>query len=52
MIPMRQAGNDNPVEILENRVEGFGSLRWRLRKLLPDIAGLHSRKDGVSFGMR
>ena len=29
MIPMRQAGNDDPIEILENPIKGLGSLRWR-----------------------
>ena len=43
MVPVRDAGEDDPLEVREDRVERFARLGRRWRKGVADVAGLTAR---------
>jgi hypothetical protein len=45
MIPVRDAGDDQTLEVIEHSVDGLGLARRRVRQRRRDLAGSNSRND-------
>ena len=51
MVPMREAGNQHPLEVRHDRIERFGIFRRGVGERGGDLARLHTREHRVSLRM-
>jgi hypothetical protein len=51
MVPVRQAGDDDPFEIGEDCVERFAAFRRAIGKRRADVSRLDARKNRVTIGL-
>jgi len=51
MVPVRDAGEDDPLEVVQDVVHRLPELRSRLRELGPHLTGAELGEDGVGAGL-